>query len=79
MGASAGLDAVGWRGRWLGEVCMRLPLRTRSYLELYQQESGDQAGAESSWEQEMKSGSRQTSPSLGVNGKNTFLRFSEWF
>lgn len=65
VGASAGLDAVGWSGRWLGEVCMRLPLRTRSYLELYQQESGDQAGAESSWEQGMKSGS----PSLGVNGK----------
>lgn len=60
MGASAGLDAVGWRGRWLGEVCVSLPLRTRSYLESYRQESSDQAGAKSSWEQKMKSGSRQT-------------------
>lgn len=60
VGASAGLDAVGWRGRWLGEVCVSLPLRTRSYLESYRQESSDQAGAKSSWEQKMKSGSRQT-------------------
>lgn len=66
VGAPAGLGAVGWRGSWLREVCVRLPLRTRSYLELYQQESGEQAGAESSWEQEMKSGSRQTVHHLQV-------------